>query len=148
MAHFESVFPGVGTVDTNSRIMRITIPDQLAQSYEAEATRLSRPLEDVITRQLETFKAVPVDSRAIVLHGATREALEIALGTSIASPQALVTAVQNLAEVSIGGEKLTFTRAQHEEIRRRAASRGVSVREELQRSLQQIQSLVFSSVTA
>lgn len=144
---FESQFPGAGMINTERLSMRVTLPDALLDRFEPDAQRLKKPLEAILAQHLERVADLPVDARVLILHGADRERLEELLGP-LATPAALVRAVENLAQVSIGGTKVDLERWQHEEIKRRAARNNRPVKAEFEAAVQQIRDLVFSSVHA
>jgi hypothetical protein len=105
--------------------MRITIPDDLAQRYEALSP--SQPLDTIIERQLARFAALSPSVRVVPLTGDHLQQLEHLLGGGqIANPQALVDRVRAYASLTIGKITLDLSPAQKQEIQYRATKRGIS----------------------
>lgn len=137
-----SNFPGVQPVT----YLRILLPDAVVLAYDRMAVALNRPLEEVLADQLKAFQAIPVGERVVVIPGAQREAIETALKRDVQTAGDLVTAVEDLTTLAIGGIKLQLSRSDQEEIKRRAEKNGISPREELARSFEQIKGLIIHGV--
>src|SRR5690242_19509027 len=110
--------------------MRITIPDALADQYDAMATTQGRTLDQVITAQLERFAAYAPGTRVILVDDATCRVLEQRLGGgSISTTQDLTHKLQQLAGVKFRNQQFDFNPAQLAELEHRATRQGRPVGE-------------------
>lgn len=126
--------------------MRVTIPDQLADVYQAVATKQGLSLDDVVSRQLRRFQTLIASPRVVVLGPDHLDALELKLhGGQIPSPEDLIAKVSRLAGVSFCGIDLQLTPAQVEELAHRAERQGKSVEALVQEIWEQLAQQFFHS---
>ena len=128
----------------NAVTTKITLhPDTYAE-YERHAERMRKPLEFVLTSQLERFKPIAPDDRPLVLTSAERELLEQALDTPIADSTALLRAMRDRAETSLAGVKIgPFAKWQMDELKRRAEKNQTSLKVELEKAVADVMRLAF-----
>lgn len=120
--------------------MRVTlqIPDEL---YDAYAAHLQPPLnghaspEDLMISQLERFKTVSPQDRAVIVANRDRIRLEeILSGGTLRDSADLVKKVEGLARLEIGEVKVTFTPGELNNIKVFAAKNRIPV----QRAVEQV----------
>lgn len=81
--------------------LRVTLPHEVATSYEKQAAAADTPVEQLASERL--LRAVKWNgSKPIHISDAQRLVLERILGVNISSPQKLVAEVQALAEIEVG----------------------------------------------
>lgn len=128
--------------------MKITIPDDLAETYQVMADEAHLPLETVISRQLLRYAFYPPSDRVIILDGAIREQIEQILGPGLLlNAQDLLDKVRRWAGITIGDVRLDFTPGQLEEIAARAERLGITPEEEVRRIVRRMEEQFFWSVT-
>ena len=111
--------------------MRITIPDDLAERLQALLPE--KPLDELVTFQLQRFSTIDPRERIIVVRQQDRQALERVLDNgSITSAEELRFAVEKRSKITLGGVALQFTQAQLREIERRARKNKRSAEAEMQ----------------
>lgn len=118
--------------------MRITIPDQVLDAYQAYADREGRTLDQVLTQQLGRFRHLPPAERAVVLGGPVIERLETHLGTQISNGEELADKVERLAGITFHGIHLDFSPNQLEELQHRSERSGRSVEDMAKEMVQQL----------
>jgi len=124
--------------------MRITLPDAVADAYLAYAEKQGRPVEAVLTAQLQRFQAVEPGSRTIVLGGALTEQLSTMLGGfPIQSAEDLVRKVNELAAVSFQHIRLDFSPSHLRELAHRAERQGKPVEDIIQDVVRQLADQFF-----
>ena len=105
--------------------MRITIPDALADVYDAHARRANVALDEIITRQLRSTAGVSPMGRTVVLGIHTLELLEERLGGGpLVDSADLAQRFTRLASISFEGIDLKLTPNQLAELQRRATRQG------------------------
>jgi hypothetical protein len=108
--------------------MRVTIPDDVADTYAAYAQPTGQALDTVVTQQLKRFARLAPSKRAIVLGAAAIETLEARLGgLPLQDDQDLVARVARLAGVAFMGLDLRLSPGQLDELVTRAERQGKSV---------------------
>ncbi len=108
--------------------MRVTIPDELADAYQAYATQQGIALDEVVAKQLKRVQTVTPGSKVVILGAKHLDYLAEKLhGGDVMSAEDLVTKVDRLAGISFQGIDLLLTPAQLEEVAHRAARQGKSV---------------------
>src|SRR5687767_1573616 len=122
---------------------KLVLPESVYDAYDAQATRLRKPVEQVLADQLTTFSAYPVDTRVLVLGPAEREGLEQLLQTTFVDSPSLLRSIRKAVEISVQGVRLSLEPWQLAELKRRAERNERSIKEELEAAVKQIQSLVF-----
>ncbi len=90
--------------------MRITIPDSLAEQYQALDPQ--RPLDEILTTQLVRFSAIAPGERFLLLRGVHREQLEALLGRTVMTAPDLLAAMREKRLITVGGVDVPFTDAQ------------------------------------
>ncbi len=114
----------------------ITLPDDLAAQYAADAVAHRMPLEDLLARQLTPFSGLT--DRTLVLSSADLSLLTERLGTFIISDAAdLVRKVTALRDLKVGEVRVNLAPAQIEEIRVRADKNGIPFADEFEHIVQQ-----------
>lgn len=113
--------------------MRVTISDQIADTYQAYATQQGIPLDAIILKQLDRFKAVTPGAATVVLGSKHLEYLAEKLhGGDVRSAEDLVTKVDRLAGIKFEAIDLRLTPAQLEELAFRAERQGKTVEDLVQ----------------
>lgn len=121
--------------------MRVTIPDTLADVYQAIATRQGRPMDEVITAQLTRFAHCPPGERACAVNLVEVEKL---IGNlPIRDGHDLLKRIGDLAAIHFHGIRLDFTPGQLEELQRRAAREEKSVEALAQEIVEQLNRQFF-----
>lgn len=111
--------------------MRITIPDRLAEQYQALDPK--RPLDEIVTTQLTRFSSVGPRERYLLLRKQHREQVEALLGTSLSTVSDLLDAIRRLQAVTIAGVDVPFTPAQLRAVQSLAAKNRIPVAEQIQK---------------
>lgn len=105
--------------------MRVTLPDDLADVYQAYATQQGISLDALLTTQLRRFKALIPGHRAVVIDAKALRDLEGVLGgTPILDGEDLVKRARAHASIRLNGVDLRFTPSQKREIVHRAERQG------------------------
>ncbi len=108
--------------------MRVTIPDPLADQYQAYATQQGIPLDAVVTKQLTRVQSVTPGSRVVILGANHLDYLAEKLhGGDVQSAEDLLQKVDRLAGIKFEAIDLKLTPAQLEEVQHRAERQGKSV---------------------
>jgi hypothetical protein len=100
--------------------LTLTLPDDLAETYQKEAEAAQLSLESVIGRRLLRFKDFKNAERIIVLAGKDRQAIEAIFQIPIEQPADLVRKCQNLAKVGFGPVHREFSPGEMIRLRERA----------------------------
>lgn len=120
--------------------MRVTIPDDLADTYAAYATAQGVDLDNVITRQLERFRHLEPGKTAIVIRADALTDLQNLLGgTPIRNGQDLIDRVRRHGQLTFESYNLELSHGQKAELEYRSVRAGKSVKqlvEEIWRDLQ------------
>jgi len=100
--------------------MTITIPDDLAAEYQSQRPRAA--LDDIITKTLRRFQSIVLADRVLFILPEDRRRLELALGDvgSVSTADELITSVERIHKISLGGIDIPFTDAQLLAIKHRA----------------------------
>ena len=112
--------------------LTLTIPDELAESYEHMGERLNGNigLSDIILAQLERFRGVHAADRIVVIDSKSRDKLEhIFSGAQLTGGEDLLSLVEALAKLEIGEIKVPFTTAQYKLMKTWAERAGRSTQE-------------------
>jgi hypothetical protein len=108
--------------------MRVTIPDDIVDPYQAYANRQGRPVDDVVAAQLKRFKALEPGKKAIVLQADALTAVEASIGgLPLKDGADLLTRVEALAGLSFAHIKIDLSPAQKAELQHRAERQGRTV---------------------
>ncbi len=119
--------------------MKITLqlPDDLYEAYERHLPKAlsgQATTEDLIVAQLDRFKDVSPQDRAVVLHGKARVRLEAILsGGTISSGDDLLQKVERLASIEVGEVKVPFTPGELQNIRTYATKNRIPFEEAMKR---------------
>jgi hypothetical protein len=124
--------------------MRVPVGAESATEYERHAARLGKPVELVLSEQLDRFRAIAPDDRPLVLTSVERELLEQTLGTPIATSTALLAQVRDRVDASLAGVKLApFAKWQMDELKRRAEKNETTLKVELEKAVADVMRLAF-----
>ena len=104
------------------RIVRVTLPEQTADAYEAEAQSKNKTLEDILAQRLKQ-SVKWWDEKPLYVNGDQRRELEAALGLNLNSAAQLINAVKRLSVVSIGDVRVNLTAPLLDRIKSRCGSR-------------------------
>jgi hypothetical protein len=111
--------------------IQLQIPDDLYEVYEsflAKALSGQATVEDLLVAQLERFKGVPPQDRAIVVCGRDRSRLEeILSGGTLRDSSDLVQKVQRLADIEIGEVRVNFVPGELQNIKHYATKNRIPV---------------------
>lgn len=121
--------------------MRITIPDPLADVYQAIADRQGRSLDAVVEAQLARFQHCPPGERTVAIKLEAAEA--ILGGLPLRDGPDLLKRMQALTGVTFHGVRLDFTPGQLSELARRAEREGKSVEALAQGIIEQLNRQFF-----
>jgi len=124
--------------------MKISIPDALADTYQAYADQQGRSLDLVVTAQLEKFQRVVPGKAVVIVTPSDQAILEKRLGGPVTSGGDIVARVDRLASISFAGIHLDFTPGQKVELASRAARLGIAVPELVKRIVSQLESQFFT----
>lgn len=108
--------------------MRITIDDEVLEPYHTMAQQQGRPLEAVVSAQLQRFNKLVPGKKAVVINQDALTALEPPLGgRPIKDAEDLLQRVNQLANISFEGINLELTLNQKQELAYRAQRQGRTV---------------------
>ncbi len=100
--------------------MRVLIPDDLAAEYQSQ--RPNAALDDIITKTLTRFRSIVLADRVLFILPEDRQAVERALGDvgSVTTAAELITSIERIRRIALGGIEIPFTDAQRRAIQQRA----------------------------
>jgi hypothetical protein len=130
----------------SSTTVRVTLPDALLASLEADARTYARSLDAVLVDRLKPTLGFPLADRLLVVDGPTRRRLEELLGP-LSSTKALVAAVEKCVSWSLEGVSLTLEPWQLEEIARTAEREGITRQEALATRVRTVRELAFHGLS-
>lgn len=111
----------------------LRIPDELADAYEAMATRNGggqASLEEILVAQLEKFKTVHAMDRVVVVGSKARDELEALFGgDQLKGDIDLLNRVKELANIQIGDVRVEWSPTQLAELKRYASRNERSVQQ-------------------
>lgn len=125
--------------------MRLTIPDEILDPYQALADQAGVSLEQIVSQHLERFAEVAPTDRHFVLSGELLDRVEACTGRLPArSARELVAKVENVAAgISFGHIRLDFSPGQLRELEYRAARQGRSVKALVEETIRSMEGLFF-----
>lgn len=109
-------------------IISVQLNDDLAATYQEEATERDLTLGQVLVDRLNRAGQLDPRDRYVILCGNTRDRMEQTLGGGhIQSAEDLLLKVGRLARIKFGDHAIPMTAGQAEELAHRAHKRGVPV---------------------
>lgn len=124
--------------------MRVTVPDDLAEHYQAFAPE--RSLDAILTKQLLRFQQIAPTDRVLILGKDTRAAVETLVGASIKSAADLLEALRRVTAVRLQGIDLTLSPAQIQALTAQAAKRDRTVEAHIQATVEEALDHLAASV--
>ena len=108
--------------------MRVTIPDDVAETYESYADRQAKTVEDIVTTQLRRFSKLEPGRKALIVQADVAERLEATLGGLPFRDSAdLLQRIEAHAALTFEGINLELTIGQKRELEARAEKQGKPV---------------------
>jgi len=134
--------------------LNLTIPDELYDIYSARAEEVQGrsgktvSAEELMQRQLDTFKRVHPADRVIVITSKDRDRLEAILsGGTLRDSSDLAEKVQNLADIQIGQVRVDFSPSQLMELKKYAGRNNRSTQEVIKSTVTQMGYQFFDYMT-
>lgn len=126
--------------------LTLSLNDDLYEELSTIAKSSKLTLQDWISKRLQIFKSIPLDSRHIELHSADLNEIETLLDSGhLASSTALKEAIQRRTQANFGGVKITLTQPELIELARAAERNHRTQEEELTARLKLVRPLMFHS---
>ena len=88
--------------------IRISLPDDVAAAYEAQATKHNRSLEDELVAQLRQYKHIEA-TKPVVLNDVERQHLDKLMARNFNSGAELVSHVEHLLSISADGQEIPLS---------------------------------------
>ena len=118
-------------------IIQVHLPDEVATVYERRSKARKITLSKTLAEQLKLFVDVNSHDRVLIVDAFQRNRIERVLskGGHIKHGGDLAGRVETLARISIEGVDLKFDQSEKAEIARRAEKNGISLEEEVRRTV-------------
>ena len=105
---------------TSEFIVRLALPETLIATYEKEAERAGRPLDEFLAQHLRKTKALLAQTKPLIVTDADRQRIEAALAKGFNDGSQLADSCEHLTSINISGVQVNLTEQCVERLRSRA----------------------------
>lgn len=124
--------------------LNIQIEDSLYELYEK--TFGSPKLYARMKAAIEAFSRIPENDRVLMLYGDTRRAIEAVFGTTLDTPEKLLSLIKDMNRVKINGVEVNFTEDELDRIAMQAKFHGRSTETFIKEMIQEISGRMLERV--
>ena len=100
-------------------ILRLSLPDSLITTYEKEAERSGKPLDEFVAQHLRKTKALLAQNKPLILTDSDRQRIEAALAKGFNDGSQLADACSKLTSINVNGLDVNVSEQVIERLRTR-----------------------------